>query len=399
MVHTPANNTSDYVERLALDAILNEKHPEKVSVAQWASRELADERLIERDEHCEFWPEGWKRCADHGLQGMIVAPEYGGQGLDLITALLRFEGLGYGCEDAGLVFAVSSQVWSMQTALERFGTPEQRSAYLPGLVGGSLYGSFAISEPDSGSDAFALHTSAQREGDTYRLNGKKAWVTFGPIFDVLIVFATVNPAAGRWGITAFLVDRANPGVEVMPNKPKMGMRTTPFSDVVLRDCVVPASARLGSEGAGGSIFSTAMESERAFLLAGSVGQMERHIDQAIAYANERKQFGTPIGSFQAISHQIADMKLAHETARLLLYKAAALQMMGKPSMMAAALSKLGASESALQGAMANFRIHGAKGYVTEYGVERGVRDMAGGIIYGGSSEIQRNIVARLLGLP
>ncbi len=368
-------------------------------VSEWASRELFDPNLAGRDERCEFWTEGWARCADYGLHGLVVSPEYGGQGLDLITALLRFEGLGYGCEDAGLVFALSAQIWTLQMALERFGSPQQRAAYLPGLVAGDRFGAFAMSEPESGSDAFSLQTRAEREDDTYRINGTKAWVTFGPVCDVIMVFATVNPAVGRWGVTAFLVDRNTPGVEVSANRAKMGMRTTPFADISFHDCVVPVSARIGSEGSGASIFSSAMESERAFLLAGSVGQMERHIDQAVAYANDRKQFGQSIGTFQAVAHQIADMKLAHETARLLLYKAAALQVRGNASMMAAALAKLGASEAALAGALANVRIHGAKGYVSEYGVERGLRDMVGGIIYGGSSEIQRNIVARLLGLP
>jgi hypothetical protein len=142
-----------------------------------------------------------------------------------------------------------------------------------------------------------------------------------------------------------------------------------------------------------------MESERAFLLAGSIGQLERQITETVAYANERSQFGQPIGSFQSVSHEIAGMKLAHETARLMLYKAAALQARGAPSMMAAALAKLSASEAALAGALSSVRVHGARGYVSEFGVERTLRDTVGGVIYGGSSGIQRNIVARLLGLP
>lgn len=142
-----------------------------------------------------------------------------------------------------------------------------------------------------------------------------------------------------------------------------------------------------------------MESERGFLLAGSVGQLERHIDQAVAYANERKQFGQSIGEFQSVSHEIAEMKFAHETARLMLYKAAALQARGEPSMMAAAMAKLSASEAAVAGAMSSIRVHGARGYLTEDGIERGLRDTIGGTIYGGSSGIQRNIIARLLGLP
>jgi alkylation response protein AidB-like acyl-CoA dehydrogenase len=382
-----------------LDALLDGKHPEKETVAHWARAQLVDPELTARDERCEFWAEGWSRCAAYGIQGLVVPAELGGQGLDLVTAMLRFEGLGLGCEDAGLVFGLSSQIWTMQMALDRFGSEEQRPRYLPALASGSAIGAFAVSEPGSGSDAFALTTRVERINGGYRLNGTKAWVSLGPVCHVIMVFATLDPALGRWGVTAFLVDADQPGVEIQPNRPKMGLRTTPFADVVFNDCEVPASARLGAEGAGAAIFSTAMESERAFLLAGSVGRLERQIDEAVAYANHRSQFGQAIGGFQSVSHEIAEMKVAHETARLMLYKATALQARGTPSMMAAALAKLSASEAALAGAVSSVRVHGARGYVSDYGIERAVRDTMGGVIYGGSSGIQRNIIARLLGLP
>ncbi len=386
-------------EGLALDAMLTDDHHEKRTVAAWARESLDDPDLAGRDERCEFWPEGWRRCAEAGIQGLVVPVDLGGQGLDLVTAMLRFEGLGVGCLDAGLVFALSSQIWTMQLALDRFGSDEQRSTYLPRLADGSAIAAFAMSEAASGSDAFALATTAERVADGYRLDGVKAWVTLAPVCDLIMVFATLDPALGRWGVTAFLVDADTPGVEIHPNRAKMGLRTTPFADVTLTEVVVPTSARLGAEGAGASIFSTAMETERAFLLAGSIGQLERQIADTVTHASDRHQFGKPIGSFQSVAHEVADMKLAHETARLLLYKATALQQRGTPSMMAAALAKLSASEAALAGSIAAVRVHGARGYVTEYGVERTVRDTLGGVIYGGSSGIQRNIVARLLGLP
>ena len=384
---------------IALEALLDEQHPEKVAVAEWARRELCDGRLVERDEHCEFWADGWARCASHGIQGLVVDQGYGGLGLDLVSAMLRFEGLGAGCDDGGLVFGLSAQIWTMQMALERFGTEEQKQTWLPRLVDGSAFGCFAMSEHEAGSDAFALATTATKVDDGYRLDGLKAWVTMAPEADVVIVFATVNPDLGRWGVTAFCVDMSLPGVEVQPLRPKMGLRTTPFADVRFDGCVVPEAARMGAEGSGAAIFSATMESERAFLLAGAVGGLERQIDEAVAYANERKQFGRPVGAFQAVAHDIAEMKLAHEHARLLLYKAVALQARGQASMMAAALAKLSASEATLNGSLSAVRVHGARGYVSEYGVERALRDNVGGIVYGGTSAIQRNIVARLLGLP
>jgi alkylation response protein AidB-like acyl-CoA dehydrogenase len=390
---------SSYLASRALDALLDEKHEEKVAVTRWANESLSDPLLADRDERCEFWHEGWRRCGEYGIQGLVVPTDMGGQGLDLVTAMLRFEGLGAGCDDAGLVFALSSQIWTMQMALDRFGSLEQRTRYLPGLASGASIGAFAMSEPDSGSDAFALTTTATRTADGYRLDGVKAWVSLGPVCDTIMVFATTDPKLGRWGVTVFIVDARQAGITIQANRPKMGLRTTPFANIVFDGCEVPESARIGAEGAGASIFSAAMESERAFLLAGSVGRLERQIAEAVGYANDRKQFGQAIGSFQAVSHEIANMKFAHETARLMLYKAVALQARGTPSMMAAALAKLSASEAALAGALSSVRVHGARGYVSEYGVERAVRDTMGGVIYGGSSGIQRNIIARLLGLP
>ncbi len=392
----PASESS---EAIALEAILNAQHPEKEAVALWARQNLSDPALLRRDEGCEFWREGWNRCAEQGIQGSVISADFGGRELDLITAMLRFEGLGVGCEDAGLVFGLSAQIWTMQATLEKFGSVEQKGRWLPALASGAAIGAFAITEHEAGSDAFSIETEATKVDGGYVLNGTKAFVTLAPVCDVIVVFTTTNPEVGRWGITGFLVDINTPGITVGPNRPKMGLRTTPFADVTFENCEVPESARIGGEGSGAAIFSSAMESERAFLLAGSVGQLERHIAQTIQYASDRVQFGQPIGTFQSVSHEIADMKFAHETARLMLYKAAALQQRGEPSMMAAALAKLSASEAALAGAMSSIRVHGARGYVSEHGVERGLRDTVGGVIYGGSSGIQKNIIARLLGLP
>jgi alkylation response protein AidB-like acyl-CoA dehydrogenase len=382
-----------------LEALLNDDHPRKRAASIWAADNLYDPQLVERDHECTFWHEGWERLAAKGMLGLLAPTEHGGADLDLCSALLTIEGLGHGCRDDGLIFAMSSQVLTMQLTLQRFGSTEQVSTWLPRLLTGEAFGAFCMTEPESGSDAYSLTTAATPVTDGYQLDGEKAWITMAPLADVFIVFATVNPELGRWGITAFLVPADTPGLTVGNNRPKSGMRTTPFANVVLDGCVVPESARIGSEGAGASIFSAAMEAERGFLLAGGVGALERVLDDAVDYARNREQFGQPIGTFQGVSHPIADIKLAHESARLLLYKAAALQQRGNGSMMAAALAKLGASEAVLSGALTSLEVHGARGYVTEFEVEREVRNALGGVIYGGASAIQKNIIARLLGLP
>lgn len=382
-----------------LEAILNNGHPQKLATAEWARTNLDDPALPERDADCIFWREGWRRLAERNMFGILASPKYGGQGRALTTALLELEGLGLGCRDDGLVFATTSQVLTFGLALERFGTEAQKDEWMPKVVSGDAIGSFSMSEPESGSDAFSLQTTATKTEGGYLLNGEKAWVTMAPVADLFIVFATVNPDVGRWGVTAFLIPVDTPGLIVGENRPKMGMRTTPFSNVILSDCFVPDSAVMGAEGAGASIFSASMEAERGFLLVGSIGALERVLDDAVSYGRTREQFGQPIGAFQGVSHALAQVKLGHESARLLMYKAAALQQRGESSMMAAALSKLAGSEGALAGALASVEIHGARGYVSEYGVERDLRNLSGGVIYGGASGIQKNIIARLLGLP
>lgn len=389
----------DASEAAILEAILNGEHPTKMATAQWARDYLTDDALQERDHSCTFWREGWDRIGQKGLFGLLASPKFGGQGRELTAGLLSLEGLGLGCRDDGLVFATTSQVLTVGLAMERFGTPEQAAQWMPRLVTGEAIGSFSMSEAGSGSDAFSLQTTATPVDGGYVLNGEKSWVTMAPVADVFIVFATTDPELGRWGITAFCIPADTVGLTVGANRPKMGMRTTPFADITFMDCFVPDTARMGAEGAGASIFSSSMEAERGFLLVGSIGALERVLDDVVDYSRTREQFGEPIGAFQGVSHSVSDIKLAHESARLLMYKAAALQQRGSASMMAAALSKLAGSEGALAGALTAVEIHGARGYVTEFGVERDLRNLSGGVIYGGASGIQKNIIARLLGLP
>ena len=364
----------------------------------FARAELADDELPLRDQEGRFSRELWDRCARYGILGLSVPAEYGGEELDLPTAMLIMEGLGEGCADNGLTFALNAQLWTVQRPIVRFGTEEQKRQFLPGLSQGRLTGAHALTEPEAGSDAFSLTTRAERHGAGYVLNGGKCLVTMAPLADVALVFAVTNPDAGKWGISAFLVERGTPGFSASPVQQKMGLRTVPIGSLAFQDCEVPESSRLGPEGAGVSISSHSLEVERCCILASQLGAMDRQLGRAIGHARTRRQFGQPIGKFQSVSNRIADMKLRIETARLLLYKVAWLVERGKPAMMEAALLKLYLSEAFVESGMDAIRIHGGDGYLSETGVERDLRDAIGGVIYAGTSDIQRNIVARLLGV-
>jgi hypothetical protein len=338
------------------------------------------------------------KCAQIGIQGLAIPEEYGGAGADLLTAALVMEGLGYGCRDGGLTFGLNSQMWSVQPTILDFGSEGQKQEYLPGLCCGELIGAYGMTEPDSGSDAFSLRTTATKKDGGYVLNGTKTLVTFAPLADFAIVFATVDPELGKWGVSTFVVDKDTPGFQVSRCMEKMGLRTVPIGELVFEDCFIPEENRIGPEGAGSSIFNSSQEWERAVILASHLGVMERQLEQAIQYANDRRQFGQSIGKFQAVSNRIADMKVRLETARLLTYKVAWLKSLGKSVMLDAAIAKLYLSECFVESSLDVIRVHGGYGYMTEFEVERDLRDAIGGTLYGGTSDIQRNIIASLLGL-
>jgi len=383
---------------LAVAALIDTAHPLKREASEWARTSLADTSLPQRDRDASFWAEGWARLAERGTFRIMAPVEYGGEGRPLVAQLLELEGLGHGCADNGLVFAAGAQIWSTQNALVRYGTAAQKQRYLAGLVSGQRRGAFCMSEPESGSDAFALGTRAERVDGGYRLDGHKTWVTFGPVADFFVVFASTRPDAGQWGISAFVVDADRSGVEVGANREKMGYRTTPFGDVIFDGCFVPDEQVLGQPGAGAAMFSAVIDDERTYLFAGELGAMERVIDEGVDFARSRHQSGHPIGDFQAVSHRLATMKLRHETARSLLYRTALAAAHGRPITMLSALSKLCSTESAVASALDAVRLRGARGYVSEYEVERELRDAVGGLFTSGTSDVQRNIVARLLGL-
>jgi hypothetical protein len=369
----------------------------KNAVIEFAQRTL-NEGVIEHDRQGEFPRENWQKCAQFGLLGLAIPEEYGGSGADILTTMLVMEGLGYGCRDNGLIFAMNAQMWSVQDPILTFGNEAQKKKYLPGLCRGELIGAHAMSEPDSGSDAFSLRSRATRVTEGYILNGTKMFVTNAPVANMALVFATVDPARGIGGITAFLVDEGMPGYKVSRNIEKMGLRTSTMGEVILQDCFVPVESRLGPEGAGSSIFNSSMEWERSCILGSHVGVMERQLETCLRYVRERRQFGQPIGKFQAVANRIAEMKVRLETARLLLYKVAWHKQVGKPAVMEAALAKLYLSECFVQSSLDAIRTHGGYGYMTEFEVERDLRDAIGGTLYSGTSDIQRMIIARWLGL-
>lgn len=369
----------------------------KKAVIDFARKEL-NEGIIERDLEGGFSRENWKKCADFGIQGLPFPEEYGGAGADIITSMLMMEGLGYGSRDNGLIFGINAQMWSVQMPIFSYGSEEQKKKYLRGLCSGELIGAHGMSEPDSGSDAYSLRTRAVRTDGGYILNGTKMFVTNAPVADLHLVFATVDPAKGMWGITGFIVESGTPGFTVSRHIEKMGLRTSPMAELVFQDCFIPEENRLGPEGIGAKIFNTSMEWERACILGSHVGAMERQLEESIQYARERTQFDQPISKFQSVANRIVDMKVRLETARLLLYKVAWLKKVGKPALMEAALVKLYLSESFVESGLDAIRVHGGYGYMTEFEVERDLRDAIGGLLYSGTSDIQRTIIARLLGL-
>lgn len=369
----------------------------KKAVIDFAQNSLSQD-VQERDQAACFSPEDWQKCAGFGIQGLSFPEAYGGAGADILTTMLTMEGLGYGCRDNGLIFGINAQMWSVQMPILAFGTEAQKQQYLPGLISGQTIGAHGMSEPGSGSDAYSLRTRAERRNGGYVLNGTKMFVTNAPVADLAVVFATVDPAKGMWGVTAFVVETGTPGFRVSRNMAKMGLRTSPMGELILEDCYVPAENRLGPEGAGHKIFNHSMEWERSCILASQIGAMERQLETSIAYARERAQFGQPIGKFQSVANRIVDMKVRLETARLLLYKVAWQKKAGQPGTMDAALAKLYLSECFVQSSLDAIRVHGGYGYMTEQDVERDLRDAVGGTLYSGTSDIQRNIIARLLGL-
>lgn len=367
----------------------------KRTLIEFSKKEL-NRNVVKRDKKGEFYWDGWRKCAGMGILGLPLPEEYGGSNLDILSVILAMEGLGYGCKDNGLVFAVNSHMWSCEEPILRFGSESQKKKYLKKLCAGQLVGGHGMTEPDSGSDAFSLQTKAVRQGDKYIINGAKIFTTNAPIADLLIIFALTDKIKAWGGISAFIVEKGTPGFTVSRELDKLGLKTSPIGELVFEDCAVPAENLLGKEGMGMAIFNSEMEWERSCLFACHVGVMERQLETCINYARKRCQFGQPICKFQSISNKIADMKARIELARLLLYKIGWLKSRGEKGLLEAAIAKLFVSESFVQSSLDAVQIHGGYGYMTEFEVERDLRDSIASTIYSGTSEIQRNTIAQWL---
>ncbi len=368
-----------------------------LAAIEFAKNELNVD-MIKRDHEGTFFHEGWRKCADFGVQGLPIPEEFGGSGADSLTTVAAMEGLGYGCRDQGLLFSINAHMWTNSIPILTYGTPEQKAKYLPGLCDGRLIGANGATEPEAGSDVFRMRTRATLDGDHYVLNGTKLFVSNGPVADIIVLYATIDPDAGVLGICAFIIETSTDGLSVTREMKKMGLRTSPMAEVVLDGCRVPAENLLGREGRGAEVFNCSMAWERACILATCVGTMRRQLELCIEYARTRKQSGHPIGKFQSVANRIVDMKLRYETSRMLIYKVGWLLQRDEPVEMDAAIAKLYVSESFVQSCLDAVQIHGGSGYMTELEIERELRDAVGSTLYSGTSEIQRNIIARCLGL-
>jgi alkylation response protein AidB-like acyl-CoA dehydrogenase len=379
-------------------SLTDEQRMLRESIVKFAQRELNHD-VIERDRAQLFSPAVWKKCAEIGIQGLPVPEEEGGSGADPLSCAIALEALGYGCRDGGLVFSLCAHLLACVVPLWKHGSEAQRRRYLKGLCDGSLVGSHAITEPESGSDTFAMRMRAEREGNGWRLSGTKTFISNGPVADVAVVFALTDASKGfHGGVTAFLVHRGVPGFSCGQKFDKMGLRTSPVGELVFDNAYISDEEVLGPVGGGASVFTTAMDWERALLVAAHVGTIERLLETSVEYARSRTQFGQPIGKFQAIAHKIADMKVQLEAARLMTYRTAWRLGRTRSISLDASMTKLFVSESLVKVALDAVQVHGGYGFMVEYEVERALRDAIGSTIYSGSSEMQRNIISRWLGL-
>lgn len=370
----------------------------KQSVVEFAQKEIAPGGA-ERDEEARFDRDVWDKAAEFGLMGLPYPEEYGGSGASVVDTCIAGEGLGYGSNDAGFCLSWGAHVVIGGIPIWQLGTEEQKKKYLPKIASGEWIAGLGLTEPEAGSDAAGLLTTAEKKDGYYVLNGSKTFITNGPTGNIFVVLAKTDKEKGPAGISGFVVEKGFPGFSVGNEIHKMGNRSSPTSELIFDNCEVPAENLLGVENAGFiQVAMATLEWERSVMLAPAVGGMEVQLENCIDYAKKRHQFGRPIAKFQAVQFMLADMKVWLETARWMLYKTAWNKDQGIMDTMTASVSKLYITDVAMKAAHNAIQIHGGYGYTKDYPYERSLRDAQLGVLGGGTSEIQRYIIARdLLG--
>lgn len=367
------------------------------TIIEFARTEL-NPGIEDRDRNATFSRALWNKCAAMRLIALPFPEEFGGDGFDFVTSVMAYQALGYACKDSGLAHALSTQVICGIMIL-LFGSAEQKQSLLPRLISGEHIYCQGITEPGSGSDAFAMRTTAARDGQDYILNGAKTMITNAPVADRALVLCVTDASRKTLGgISCFLLEKGQPGFTQGKPMEKMGLRTLTNGELVMADCRVPAASLVGGEGQGAILFSEAMEWERTLIPALLLGELERTLEESVRYARERQAFGKPIAEFQAVSHKIATMKMHFELGRLALYHAAALKDKRKRAALDTSVAKLFISESLKQACLDAVQIRGGYGFMTEYEAERDLRNSIAATLYSGTSEMQYNIIARLAGL-
>jgi len=377
-------------------SLTDEQRMFRETVYRFAREELSP-LCEEADLKGEFSFDIWRKMGRMGLLGLPIPEEYGGQGADIVTCCLAGEAVGHAGVDGGHTLAWGAHTYLCAANILQHGTEEQKKRYLPRLATGEWIGCMALTEPGCGSDAAAITTQAVRKGDRYILNGTKTFITNAPLAEVFLIFATLDKALKHKGMTAFIVERNTPGLATGKPMHKMGCRCSATSEVFFEDCEVPAENCLGGEGLGWLIALGGVEWDRSTLLAPYLGGAMFSLDCCARYANERRAFNRPIRDFQSIQNRIADMKIFSEVARLAVYRVAAAKDNGiHLNPLLAAVNKMYLGDRGFEMSSAAVDLFGGYGYIHEYPVERGLRDAKLGQLGGGTSDIMRMIVSRIM---
>lgn len=359
-------------------------------VREFARKEIAP-TAAERDQTKAFPKTNLKKMGELGLMGMMIPPEYGGEGADTISYFLALSEIAYSCASTAVVMSVHNSI--VCESILRFGTEEQKQRFLKPLAAGRRIGAFGLTEPEAGSDPVSQSSTAVRDGNHYVLNGTKRFTTTAHNAHLVIVTAKTDETARHKGISAFMVEKGTPGFKVGRLEDKMGLRASDTADLIIEDCRIPADQMLGVEGEGFKLAMKALDGGRIGIAAQSIGVGQAALDAAVRYAKNRDQFGQKISKFQGLRWMIADMATELEAARQLALSAAAMKDRGERYTRQASMAKLFASEMVNRLTAKAIQIHGGYGFTTDYDVERYYRDARVFTIYEGTSEIQRVVIA------